>query len=162
MSANPTRKLIFFKKVISIHKAISEDIPRVFEIETEVTPNPWKERYFVDEIGNPLSFFYVARDDESGDVGGYIVFWLIEDVIELHNIAVSKNFQRRGIANALMDTMVKIASECEIREIFLEVRASNAPAIALYEKFGFTPAGVRKNYYTKPREDALLYRKCLQ
>ncbi len=145
--------------MIVVRKASSDDIPRVFEIEIEVTPNPWKEHYFAAEIGNPLSFFYVAEERETNDIAGYIVFWLIDDLMELHNIAVASQFQRKGVANALMEFMIQVASECDIQEIFLEVRASNAPAIFLYEKFGFIFNGVRKNYYSKPREDALLYRR---
>jgi len=144
--------------VISVRKAFAGDIPRVFEIETEVTPNPWKESYFGDEIKNPLSFFYVAENEASGTIAGFIVFWLIDDQMELHNIAVSKEAQRTGVARSLMELMMQIATECGVRELFLEVRASNEPAMSLYETFGFVSIGVRKNYYSKPREDAILYK----
>lgn len=144
--------------MIAVRKATALDVPSVYEIETEVTPNPWKERYFRAELENPLSFFYVAEEDSLGSVVGFIVFWLIDKQMELHNIAVSSAAQRKGVANALMNLMMNIASECEVQEIFLEVRASNRAAISLYEKFGFNSVGVRKNYYSRPSEDARLYK----
>jgi ribosomal-protein-alanine N-acetyltransferase len=144
--------------VISVRKACPEDVSPVYAIEIEVTPNPWKERYFRDELENPLSFFYVAIDGSSGAIMGFIVFWLIDQQMELHNIAVSGAAQRRGVARELMKIMMQIASECEVHEIFLEVRASNKPAISLYEKFGFVSNGLRKNYYSNPSEDAILYK----
>ena len=144
--------------MIAVRKATALDVSGAFEIETEVTPNPWKERYFQAELENPLSFFYVAEEDSFGGIVGFIVFWLIDEQMELHNIAVSGAAQRKGVANALMNLMMNIASECEVREIFLEVRASNQAAISLYEKFGFISVGVRKNYYSRPGEDARLYK----
>jgi ribosomal-protein-alanine N-acetyltransferase len=75
------------------------------------------------------------------------------------NVAVHPDHRRKGIAESLIHALVQKLKECESHCLTLEVRASNAPAIALYEKLGFTEAGRRRNYYRNPKEDALILRK---
>lgn len=149
------------KSKIIIQKARVDDIEAVFNIEAVESSHPWKKSYFLAEIANEISHFYVARDLATADILGYIVFWIIEDILELHNLAIKDTFKRRGVATALMSFMLDLAANNSVKQMFLEVRLSNARATALYEKFGFKPAGRRKDYYRSPVEDALILRKIL-
>jgi ribosomal-protein-alanine acetyltransferase len=149
------------KPQIAIQKAEAPDIEAVYNIEIEESSHPWKKSYFLAEISNDISYFFICRDLESGDIAGYIVFWIIEDTLEIHNLAVKEPFKRRGIATALLDFMVTRAQQEKVKEMFLEVRESNQNAVALYKKLGFKPKGRRKYYYNNPPEDALIYSKIL-
>ena len=100
--------------------------------------------------------FFVAEDEDSGAVLGYAVLGHVLDEGSLDNIAVSPARRREGIAAALLYELLRRAEALSLAFVTLEVRQSNAPAIALYESFGFSPVGLRKGYYEKPREDAVL------
>ena len=93
--------------------------------------------------------------EEDGAVLGYAVLSAVLDEGNLDNIAVAPEYRRRGVADALLGALTGFGREC-LALLTLEVRASNAPAIALYEKHGFAAVGRRKNYYSAPREDAVL------
>ena len=119
--------------------------------------DPWSENSVSSELKNKLSLWLVA--EENGTVAGYIGSQTCGEESDVMNVAVHPDFRRRGIAEALVNALVAelkaIGSHC----LTLEVRASNVPAIALYEKMGFSEIGRRKNYYRNPREDALILRK---
>jgi ribosomal-protein-alanine acetyltransferase len=149
------------KPKIAIQKAEGPDIEAVYNIEIEESSHPWKKSYFLAEISNDISYFFICRDLESGDIAGYIVSWIIEDILEIHNLAVKEPFKRRGIATALLNFMVTLARQEKVKEMFLEVRESNQNAVALYKKLGFKLKGRRKDYYNNPPEDALIYSKIL-
>ena len=87
---------------------------------------------------------------------GYVGFLSVLDELEITNVAVHPDHRRQGIGDALIDALIKHAQSIEAVRITLEVRVSNVPAIALYEKFGFVPCGTRKNFYSNPREDAVI------
>lgn len=142
---------------ITLNKAEAGDIDAVYAVEKEQFPNPWKKHYFIAELTHDISRFYVARDRESGKITGYIIFWVIEDTIELHNIAVHGDFKRKGIGTKMIDFLLTAAAEKNVKEIFLEVRRSNAAAIKFYEKFKFKQINCRKNYFDSPTEDALVF-----
>ena len=98
-------------------------------------------------------FFAAISDGQLVGFGGYSIAADQADVID---VAVAPAYRRRGIARTLMQTTLSDAAERGASQIFLEVRASNVPAAALYTALGFTACGVRKNYYKNPREDAVL------
>lgn len=142
---------------IIIRKTQAADIDIIYYIKKEQFSNPWKKKVFYDELNNDLSYFYVAEDTSLNEIIGYIIFWVIQETIELHDIAVTEKYKKRGIASRLMCFMLETAHARKVEEIFLEVRQSNAAAIALYEKYNFKKIDVRKNYYTEPVEDAAVY-----
>ncbi|HLP45854.1 MAG TPA: ribosomal protein S18-alanine N-acetyltransferase [Candidatus Kapabacteria bacterium] len=142
---------------IDIRKTQPGDIDAVYYIKKEQFTNPWKKKFFYDELNHDISFFYVAEDAITKKICGYIIFWIIEETLELHDIAVIENYKNRGVGSQLMNFMLEIARIREVEEIFLEVRLSNAAAIAFYEKFNFKKIDVRKNYYSEPIEDAAVY-----
>lgn len=135
-------------------------IAEIIEIEKTLFPTPWTQGMFEQEIavgGNPEgpgSYSVVATT--GGRVTGYAVAWFIQDGVHLMNIAVRREYQRRGIGKCLMDHLIEIASATGKRIIVLEVRAGNAAARAFYRKFMFESVGIRRGYYVDSREDAIL------
>ena len=144
-----------------IRKARTGDIEAIMEIEDRQFLHPWKKKYFIAEISHDISYFYVAEDERTKEILGYIIFWIIEEMLELHHIAVSGRHKRKGIGKQLFYFMLKTGEQEKVEEIFLEVRTSNIEAITFYESFGFKLVGTRKDYYNNPREDALIYKLLL-
>lgn len=142
---------------IHIRKARPGDIDAVYYIKQEQFSNPWKKKLFYDELNHDIAFFYVAEDTATGEIIGYIIFWIIQETLELHDIAVIEKYKKKGAGSQLMDFMLETARARQVEEMFLEVRQSNTVAIALYEKYNFKKINVRKNYYTEPVEDAAVY-----
>ena len=132
-------------------------LPQVAALEKVCFPaDPWSERLFRDALECPdtISTLLVA-EKEDGAVLGYAVLSAVLDEGNLDNIAVAPSCRRRGVADALLSALTGTC-RARLSVLFLEVRASNLPAVALYEKHGFVPVGRRRNYYGSPREDALL------
>ena len=134
-----------------IEKAQPEHVKAIAALETICFPaDPWPE----DLIERWLGRYTVALDD--GAVLGFLVLSSVLDEGSVDNVAVAPEARRRGVADALVADAVRRAKERELSFLTLEVRASNTPAVRLYEKHGFREVGRRKNYYEKPREDAIL------
>jgi len=142
---------------IRLRKTVYKDIKTILNIEKQQFPHPWPQHFFNDEISHDISYFYVAEDIRIQQPVGYIIFWIIEEEMELHKIAVSQAYRNRGIGKGLFQFMLKTAKEKKIEKIFLEVRKSNIAAIKLYESFNFKLIGIRKKYYNDPLEDAMTY-----
>lgn len=116
---------------------------------------PWTRADYERELADPgRCFLYVARLD--GAVVGYCSFWRIFDEVHVNNFAVHPHCRRRGIGTTLLARVLVEAAAMGAPHATLEVRASNAPAIALYEAGGFVRSGLRRGYYTHPVEDALI------
>ena len=118
--------------------------------------DPWP----ADLIGRLLDRFSVALEDD-GSVAGYLALSSVLDEGSIDNVAVRPDCRRRGIGDALLQDAAERAREKGLAFLTLEVRASNGPAVGLYEKHGFSAVGRRKNYYEHPREDAILMTKVL-
>ena len=129
----------------------------IAQLEKICFSDPWSERSIAYELTNTLSAWFVAVED--GVVLGYVGSQAVLDEADMMNIAVSPEARRRGIAQGLVEVLVAVLKEKEVRCLTLEVRASNDPAITLYHKLGFTQVGRRPNYYRNPKEDALILRK---
>ena len=132
-------------------------VAAVAELEKICFSDPWSEKSVASELNNKLALWLVA--EEENRVAGYIGSQTCGDESDVMNVAVHPDFRRRGIAEALVKDLVDQLKAIGSRCLTLEVRASNVPAIALYEKMGFAEVGRRKNYYRNPREDALIMRK---
>ena len=132
-------------------------VAQIAELEKLCFSDPWSANSIASELDNKLAYWLVAAEGER--VAGYIGSQTVMDETDMMNVAVHPDYRRKGIAEALVNDLVenlkKMGSHC----LTLEVRASNVPAITLYEKLGFTEIGRRKNYYRNPREDALILRK---
>jgi len=133
------------------------DLPEVMAIERVSFPNPWHEVTFRGEIQNEgISFPLVAVERMKKTVVGYVIYWRIQDEIQINNIAVRPDFRGLGIGEAIMRDVLDRERAAGAVLASLEVRVSNAPARSLYEKLGFEAIGLRKDYYTNPVEDALV------
>jgi ribosomal-protein-alanine N-acetyltransferase len=135
------------------------DLPQVIGVERRAFPTPWSLAMFVLELSKP-SGLCLAAVDQQDKLLGYLICARYDTVWHLMNIAVDPALRRRGIAWALLEQMIQRAGRD--REYTLEVRTSNAPAIALYERFGFRSAGTRPRYYRDNGEDAVIMWRTLQ
>ena len=129
-------------------------IAQVADIERRVFSDPWSEGLLRAELENPLARWFVL--ESGGRVCGYVSTLDICGEVHVTNVAVPPEYRRRGIARELLRCAVDFARSTGAFSMTLEVRRSNAPAIALYRGFGFEPVGLRPRYYENPREDALL------
>ena len=134
-----------------------EHVAQVAELEKLCFSAPWSENAVRGELTNPLSLWLVAVDGDT--VAGYIGSQSVMGEADMMNVAVSPAYRRQGIAEKLVVTLAEKLTAQNVSSLTLEVRASNEPAIALYEKLFFVQVGRRPNYYTKPKEDALILRK---
>ena len=132
------------------------DLEPVLDIEEASFTNPWSREMYRSELENKgVSFCYVAKDS-GGETLGFCSLWRVLDELHINNLAVAPHARRRGIASALLIHVVDEGAKHGAKRATLEVRRSNVVARALYERFGFSVAGVRRGYYTKPVEDALV------
>jgi ribosomal-protein-alanine N-acetyltransferase len=136
-----------------------DDLHRVVEIEESGFKHPWSEELLRRELGHSWSTILLAVEEDAGAaerVVGFVVFWLVHDEIHVLNIATSPEDRRRGIGRALMDAAADHGRRRGARLATLEVRRSNAPAIALYRALGYRQVGIRPNYYAEEGEDAIV------
>jgi ribosomal-protein-alanine N-acetyltransferase len=139
---------------ITIADASEALLPQIQRIEQQSFSVPWTEQMLRMQLDPDSHVFLTAEAD--GGVVGYIGMMYVLDEGYISNVAVHPDFRRRGVADALLDALEARARALLLSFLTLEVRQSNAPAVALYEKHGYRIAGRRRNYYEKPTEDALL------
>ena len=135
----------------------ADHVSQVAELEKICFSDPWSEKSVAHELTNPLSLWIVAVEGER--VAGYVGSQSVMGESDMMNVAVHPDFRRQGVAELLVKELVAALAEKGNYCLTLEVRASNAPAISLYEKLDFQQVGLRKNYYRNPKEDARILRK---
>ena len=141
-----------------ILKMTADHVTQVAELEKLCFSDPWSEKSVASELTNALSYWLVALEGDT--VTGYIGSQTVMGETDMMNVGVHPEYRRQGIAERLILELVQgLKQEMESSCLTLEVRASNDPAIALYQKLDFHQVGLRKNYYRNPREDALILRK---
>ncbi len=132
------------------------DLDAVLAIERESFTNPWTREMYLAELENRgVSYCYIVRE-ASGQVVGFCSFWRVLDELHINNLAVTPARRGAGIGTARLTTVLDEGARMGARRATLEVRRSNDAARRLYERLGFTLAGVRRAYYTHPVEDALV------
>ncbi|MBC7349051.1 MAG: ribosomal protein S18-alanine N-acetyltransferase [Candidatus Aminicenantes bacterium] len=132
-----------------------EDLPEVVAIENLCFPNPWSRETFLGEIQNrAISFPLVVVHRERKKIAGYVIFWQIGDEAQINNVAIHPDFQGQGLGELAIRYVLDRLKENGVRFVSLEVRVSNHRALSLYRKLGFSILGVRKEYYSRPVEDA--------
>lgn len=139
----------------TITDAREEMLPQLRAIEEQCFSAPWTEAMLRTQLA-PETHIFLAAETPQGEVAGYIGLMFVLDEGYISNVAVTPQFRRHGIAEALICELIRRAEEKQLAFLTLEVRESNEGAIALYKKCGFETVGRRKNYYEKPTEDALL------
>jgi [ribosomal protein S18]-alanine N-acetyltransferase len=133
-----------------------QQIDQVLAIEEASFTNPWtRDMYLADLENEGVSYCYLAQDD-SGHIVGFCSVWRVAEELHINNLAVRPEFRRRGVGTALLTYALREAARFGVRRATLEVRRSNDAARLLYERFGFSVAGIRRGYYSKPIEDALV------
>jgi len=136
------------------------DVTRVAALERSIFPDAWSRGAFLQEVEGGSHGFPVVLTD-GPRILAYMVSWIIADETHLGNIAVAPEARRKGLAQRLLDVLIERSRERGSRLITLEVRRSNRAARALYEKYGFYPAMVRRAYYSNNGEDAVVMVKML-
>jgi [ribosomal protein S18]-alanine N-acetyltransferase len=138
---------------IRLRPMATADMDEIMAIERSAYRFPWSERFFLQELQVPCARSILAEID--GCITGYVLFWLLPGVIDIHNVAVHLNFRRRGIARLLLGKVLAQAKVQSVTRVTLEVRKSNSAAKKLYESIGFLVTGTRQGYYSDDGEDAL-------
>lgn len=137
-----------------------KDLDGVMKIEEEAFSTPWSKEAFLTEIGkNDLAKYILA--EKNGEIVGYGGIWLILDEGHITNIAVGNKYRGHGIGNILVEGLILLCQIRGIRNMTLEVRASNTVAQNLYKKYGFVDCGIRPNYYADDNEDAVIMWKTI-
>lgn len=145
---------------VTVRAACEQDLPVLAMLEARCFSSPWSEQALRDTLSSPYAKLFCAEAD--GAVIAYGGLYLLGDDADITNIATHPDHRRRGAAAAVLEALIAHAKEHGMQAIHLEVRETNAPAITLYEKSGFTVDGIRKDYYKNPTENAVLMTLSLQ
>lgn len=137
-----------------IRRMEEKDIPSVVTIERETFSDPWSEDSFRTEILRENNIYLVAIEDET--LAGYCGLWGIAGEGQITNVAVRKENRNHGVGKRMLTELIAIGNEKGLNSYTLEVRESNEWAIRLYESLGFRGAGIRKDFYSHPKENAII------
>ena len=143
--------------MISFETMTQAHVDQVAQLEKNCFSMPWSDNAIRGEIKNPLSLWIVATDSDK--VVGYVGSQSVMGEADMMNIAVDESYRGKGIAKKLISNLIERLKSNEVYSLTLEVRASNVAAIGLYNVLGFSQVGRRPNYYSNPKEDALILRK---
>ena len=144
------------KMKVRIVPMTADHLDDVARLEQICFSRPWSRRMLAEELENQCAAFLVALEPGTNKVIGYAGLLVMADEGYITNVAVFPEYRRRGVAEQIIQVFCDFAQGNHLAFLTLEVRPSNAPAISLYNSFGFEEVGRRKNYYDLPREDALI------
>lgn len=139
---------------MKLRKMTLEDISQVAEIEKQCFSLPWSRKEIEKTFLSDNVLFIVA--EIKGIIVAYVGIIIVLEEANIINIATHINYRRLGIAKGLLETLLSEARKIGVNDITLEVRQSNSSAIDLYKSFGFESAGIRRNFYNQPPEDAII------
>ena len=143
---------LFFEKMNQSH------ISAIAEIERQCFSKPWSENAIAAELENESAYFYVAK--LNGEAVGYIGMHCAADECYIANVGVLKKYRNMGVGSALVKYAADTAQRMNMSFISLEVRPSNTTAVRIYERLGFERVGLRKNFYSEPKEDGAIMTLC--
>ena len=146
-------------KQVKIVPMAAEHLDRLEQLERMCFSRPWSKKMLAEELDNQCAAFLVAVEPETEKAVGYAGLLVVADEGYITNVAVDPSCRRQGVAAQLLQVFDYFAKGNHLAFLTLEVRPSNAAAIALYEGFGFREVGRRRNYYDLPKEDALILTK---
>lgn len=146
--------------MLEFRRMEEKDLDEVMQIEQSSFSVPWTRQDFKQSIEKPTAIYMVAV--ENLQIKGYCGLWGVVDEGQINNVAVSQQERGQNIGTRLLEALFEEGNQAGLNAYTLEVRVGNVPAIALYKKVGFEEAGIRKNYYTSPREDALIMWKYMK
>lgn len=139
---------------MEIRNMLPEDIDQVVEIENESFSRPWSKRSFEESLEKSDYIFIVA--DNRGVIVGYCGLYVVMDEANITNVAVKEEYRNKGVGYVIIEDLIERAKNAGVKAMTLEVRKSNNAAIRLYEQVGFKNAGIRRNFYESPKEDAVI------
>ena len=139
---------------MDIRKMEERDIRDVVAIEEETFSSPWSAESFIQESKRVNNIYLVVEENEK--VIGYCGLWGIAGEGQITNVAVSKENRNRGVGKQMLTRLLELGVEQGLEAFTLEVREGNKGALHLYESLGFLSAGLRKNFYSKPAENAVI------
>lgn len=134
----------------------SDNVSGVAELEKQNFSDGWSETSLREELDNPYALYLAAVDDDGNVIGAAGLIQSMDEA-DIMNVSVLESARRQGIASKLLTRLIELGKERGINAFTLEVRETNTSARALYEKFGFENAGVRKDFYTNPADNAVIY-----
>lgn len=138
-----------------IRLANEGDAKSIYKVEQDCFSVPWSKEAIEHDLADIERTLYVVIE-ENEKIIGYAGAWLVADEGQITNIAVMKEHRREGYGAMLTKKLIKEIWKADMAEIFLEVRVSNIAALSLYRRLGFTVKGIRKDYYTEPKENAYI------
>jgi ribosomal-protein-alanine N-acetyltransferase len=143
---------------VELRRLVLGDLREIEEIERRSYGTPWSRSMFAGELAKPSSICLGAfgANEQEDRLVGYLIVSRYVDAWHVMNVAVDPDHRSRGIATMLLERLFELTADDARRGYTLEVRVSNATAIALYERLGFEARGIRRGYYTDNREDALI------
>ena len=147
------------KMRVNIVPMTADHLEELERLEKICFSRPWSRKMLAEELDNECAAFLVAEDPITKEVVGYAGLLVMADEGYITNVAVFPEYRRRGVAGQIIAVFDNFARGNRLAFLTLEVRPSNAAAIALYRSFGFEEVGRRKNYYDLPKEDALILTK---
>lgn len=147
------------KMRVNIVPMTADHLEELERLEKICFSRPWSRKMLAEELDNECAAFLVAEDPITKEVVGYAGLLVMADEGYITNVAVFPEYRRRGVAGQIIAVFDNFARGNRLAFLTLEVRPSNAAAIALYQSFGFEAVGRRKNYYDLPKEDALILTK---
>lgn len=147
--------LIYIQKCIPLTYS---DLPEIIALEKQYTSHTWNIPQFANVL-KQKGYKTFGIQTYCKKLIGYIFIYYNQDYLEIINIVVEKQMQRKGYGKLLLNTALRLAAKKGILKIMLEVRATNDSAIAFYKSFGFIQIGIRQKYYSDTNEDALIYSK---
>ncbi len=130
------------------------DLPEVCRIEQEIFSDPWSYEDFRDSYLSENNSYLIAEVDS--EIAGYCGYWGVADEGYIYNVAVREEYRRQQVGYRMLSELIWQAKDRGITALTLEVRQTNEAARRLYERLGFVNAGIRKDFYTKPKEDAVI------
>lgn len=139
---------------LTFREMMPTDADMVAALEAQCFATPWSRESFWREAANKFTCYLLAL--AGARLVGYAGFWVAADEAQITNVAVAPDCRGQGAGTQLLAALIEAAKERGCTAMTLEVRPSNAPALALYQHFGFKTAGRRKGYYTDNGEDALI------
>lgn len=144
-----------------IRQALITDLDKIYKLEQECFISPWTmELLLLDIFGSEFNVYYVIEDEDG--VFGYIGLNTILDEAHIRKLCIAEEKRREGHATALLQFAEKKMAENGMYALTLEVREHNQPAIRLYESFGFTPEGIRKDYYGNGEGAVIMWKRDIQ
>jgi len=145
--------------MINLRKMNNIDASKVAELEKEIFSDAWSEQGICETLKQPHAQILIAEQEEN--ILGYIILYCVCGEGEIARIAVKESNRGQGIGRRLMEYALDVCRQNDISKLLLEVRESNLIARRFYEMFGFVQDGVRKNFYSSPKEDAVLMSKMI-